>query len=69
MVSSPVPVPAMRTDFACANAAGKAGPRQVQVVADRYAWNEAKPGVDGNPVPNANVDRALELFLHGCAKR
>ena len=57
-----VPVPAMRVDFACAGANGRPGPRQIQVVADRFAWNETKPGVDATPAPGAVNERALQLW-------
>lgn len=57
-----VPVPAMRVDFACAGANGRPGPRQVQVVADRFAWNETKPGSNATPALGAVNERALQLW-------
>ena len=57
-----VPVPAMRVDFACAGANGRPGPRQIQVVADRFAWNETKPGMNATPAPGAANERALQLW-------
>jgi hypothetical protein len=57
-----VPVPAMRVDFACAGANGRPGPRQIQVVADKFAWNEAKPGMNATPAPGAVNDRLLDLW-------
>lgn len=57
-----VPVPAMRVDFACAGANGRPGPRQIQVVAARFAWNETKPGMNATPAPGAVNERALELW-------
>jgi len=57
-----VPVPAMRVDFACAGANGRPGPRQIQVVADKYAWNETKPGIGGTPAPGTLEDRLLDLW-------
>ena len=55
-------LPAMRTDFNCAGAAGKAGPRQVQVVAGKFAWNETAPGVNPAPASAAATDRLLQLW-------
>jgi hypothetical protein len=57
-----VPVPAMRVDFACSGANGRPGPRQIQVVADKFAWNEAKPGMNPSPEPGAVNDRLLDLW-------
>ena len=57
-----VPVPAMRVDFACAGANGRPGPRQIHVVADKFAWNEAKPGLNATPAPGAVNERALQLW-------
>jgi len=57
-----VPVPAMRVDFACSGANGRPGPRQIQVVADKYAWNEAKPGIGATPAPGVVNDRLLDLW-------
>ena len=57
-----VPVPAMRVDFACAGANGRPGPRQIQVVAEKFAWNEAKPGMNATPEPGAVNDRLLALW-------
>jgi hypothetical protein len=57
-----VPVPAMRVDFACSGANGRPGPRQIHVVADKFAWNEAKPGLNPSPEPGAVNDRLLDLW-------
>jgi hypothetical protein len=57
-----VPVPAMRVDFACSGADGRPGPRQVQVMADRFAWNETQPGMNATPAPDAVSERALVLW-------
>lgn len=57
-----VPVPAMRVDFACTGANGRPGPRQIHVVADRFAWNETKPGMNATPAPGAVNERALQLW-------
>ena len=57
-----VPVPAMRVDFACSGANGRPGPRQIQVVADKYAWNEAKPGIGATPALGVVNDRLLDLW-------
>ena len=54
--------PAMRTDFNCAAAGGKGGPRQVHVVAGKYAWNETAPGMNPTPAPTAATDRLLQLW-------
>jgi hypothetical protein len=55
-------VPALRTDFACAQADGKPGPRSVQVVAGALAWNETAPGVGGTPALDAVNDRLVQLW-------
>jgi len=55
-------VPAMRTDFACAQADGKPGPRMVQVVAGTLAWNETTPGVGGTPALDTVTDRLVQLW-------
>ena len=55
-------VPAMRTDFACAQADGKPGPRTVEVVAGALAWNETAPGVGAMPAPNTVTDRLVQLW-------
>jgi len=55
-------VPAMRTDFACAQADGKPGPRNVQVVAGALAWNETAPGVGATPALDTVTDRLVQLW-------
>jgi hypothetical protein len=55
-------VPAMRVDFACAQADGKPGPRTVQVVAGALAWNETAPGVGGTPALDTINDRLVQLW-------
>jgi hypothetical protein len=55
-------VPAMRTDFACAQADGKPGTRSVQVVAGALAWNETAPGVGGTPALDTVTDRLVQLW-------
>jgi len=55
-------VPALRTDFACAQADGKPGPRNVQVVAGALAWNETAPGVGGTPALDTATDRLVQLW-------
>ena len=57
-----VPVPAMRVDFACVGANGRPGLRQIQVVADKSAWNEAKPGMNATPASGTVNDRLLDLW-------
>jgi hypothetical protein len=57
-----VPVPAMRVDFACSGANGRPGTRQIQVVADTFAWNEAKPGIGATSAPRAVNDRLIDLW-------
>jgi len=55
-------VPAMRLDFACAQADGKPGERHVQVIANAMAWDEAAPGGAATPMPNAVTDRLMRLW-------
>ena len=55
-------VPALRTDFACAQADGKPGSRTVQVVAGALAWNETAPGVGGTPALDTMTDRLTQLW-------
>ncbi len=55
-------VPAMRTDFACAQADGKPGTRNVQVVAGALAWNETAPGIGGTPALDTVTDRLVQLW-------
>lgn len=57
-----LPVPAMRMDFACAGANGRPGPRQINVLAGPYAWNEDKPGVGGTPMPQAAAERQHRVW-------
>jgi len=56
------PTVAMRTDFACAQADGKPGQRNVQVVAGALAWNETTPGVGGTPALDMVTDRLVQLW-------
>lgn len=39
------------------------GVREIQVVADGFAWNEATPGGVAEPMPSAVADRRLQLWL------
>jgi hypothetical protein len=55
-------VPALRIDYACAQADGKAGARHVEVVANAMAWNETTPGGAATPTPNAVNDRLIQLW-------
>ena len=55
-------IPAMRVDFACAQADGKPGARHVEVVANAMAWNEATPGTGPTPTPNAVNDRLTQFW-------
>jgi hypothetical protein len=55
-------VPALRIDYACAQADGKPGPRHVEVIANAMAWNDATPGTGATPVPNAVNDRLVALW-------
>jgi hypothetical protein len=52
----------MRVDFACSGANGRPAPRRIQVVADKSAWNEAKPGMNATPAPGTVNDRLLDLW-------
>ena len=55
-------VPALRTDFACAQSDGKPGSRNVQVVAGGLAWNETAPGVGATPALDTVTDRLVQLW-------
>jgi hypothetical protein len=55
-------IPAMRIDYACAQADGKPGARVVQVIANAMAWDEMTPGVGATPKPDAVNDRLLRLW-------
>lgn len=50
-------VPAMRFDFT------HDGQREIQVVADKYAWNEDMPGGKATPMPATLNDRLLQVWL------
>jgi hypothetical protein len=50
-------VPAMRFDFT------HDGQREIQVVADKYAWNEATPGGTATSMPATVNDRLIQLWL------
>lgn len=39
------------------------GQREIQVVADKYAWNEATPGGKATPMPATVNDRLIQLWL------
>jgi hypothetical protein len=56
-VSIDYDVPAMRFDFT------HDGQREIQVVADKYAWNEDTPGGKATPMPAAVNDRLLQVWL------
>jgi hypothetical protein len=49
--------PGMRFDFT------REGVREIQVVADKYAWNEDVPGGKAVPMPAAVAERLLRLWL------
>jgi hypothetical protein len=49
--------PGMRFDFT------RDGVREIQVVADKYAWNEDVPGGKAVPMPTAVAERLLRLWL------
>jgi len=55
-------IPALRVEFACAQADGKPGARHVEVIANAMAWNEATPGTAPTPTPNAVNDRLIQLW-------
>jgi hypothetical protein len=57
-----LPVPALRTDFACTSANGKPGPRQIHVVAGHLAWNERTPGLLAGPAPDTARERLLHVW-------
>ena len=50
-------VPGMRFDFT------RDGTRQIQVVADKYAWDEETPGGVATPMPSVAAERRLQLYL------
>jgi len=52
----------MRTDFACAQPDGKAGPRHIQVIANAIAWDETTPGSGAAPRPDAVNDRLMQFW-------
>lgn len=56
-VSIDYDVPAMRFDFT------HDGRRDVQVVADKFAWNEDTPGGTAIPMPAMVNDRLLQVWL------
>jgi hypothetical protein len=56
------PVPAMRVDYTCAAAAGQKPERHVQVVAGELAWDEAEPGRNATPAPQAAQERLLQIW-------
>ena len=49
--------PGMRFDFT------RDGVREIQVVADKYAWNEDAPGGNAAPMPATVAERLLRLWL------
>jgi hypothetical protein len=49
--------PGMRFDFT------RDGVREIQVVADTYAWNEDVPGGKAVPMPATAAERLLRLWL------
>jgi hypothetical protein len=53
----------MRVDFTRTNPDGAAPLQQIQVVAGKYAWNEAKYGMDATPAMNTASDRLLQLWI------
>src|SRR5262245_56519663 len=49
--------PGMRFDFT------RNGAREIQLVADKYAWNEDVPGGKAVPMPATVAERLLRLWL------
>ena len=61
-----MPVPGMRIDYTC-----EGGPRQVEVVAGEFAWNEKTPGMGATTAPEGALqERLLQLWTlpHGLMK-
>ena len=54
-------VPGMRVDFDRTNPDGVV--RQIQVVAEKFAWNEAQPGMNATPAQGTFNDRLLQLWM------
>ena len=59
-------LPAARFDME-RSAADARAQRQIQVVSEKRAWNEEKPGINGTPVAEGADDRARHIWLtpHG----
>ena len=51
------PVPGMRVDYTCVG-----GPRQIEVVAGEFAWNEKTPGLGATPAQQAVQERLLRVW-------
>src|SRR5262245_54929526 len=54
-------VPGTRIEYACADAGGKAGAPQIEVVAGTFAWNEETAGGKATPAA-ASADERLLVF-------
>lgn len=54
--------PGIRVDFTRVGPDGKELPREIQVAAKGFAWNEKTPGVGAVPVPGAADERLLWLW-------
>jgi hypothetical protein len=53
----------MRVDFMRTNPDGAKPQQQILVVAGKYAWNEAKYGMDATPAMETANDRLLQLWM------
>jgi len=53
----------MRVDFTRTNRDGAMPQQQIHVVAGKYAWNEAKYGMNATPAMETANDRLLQLWM------
>jgi len=53
----------MRVDFTRTNPNGAMPQQQIHVVAGKYAWNEAKYGMNATPAMETANDRLLQLWM------
>src|SRR5436190_1025506 len=53
----------MRVDFTRTNPSGAMPQQQIHVVAGKYAWNEAKYGMNAAPAMETANDRLLQLWM------
>ncbi len=56
-------LPAARLDMERTAPAAARPQHEIEVVSEKRAWNEERPGINGTPVPDGTDDRARQIWL------